>query len=56
MTLSLVSAEFDEFLKQRAVSGGSRSSTKTNPGQRQMKKDVDDSEEMFGLWQAKNFY
>ena len=41
--------EFDEFLQQRAVSGGTRSITKNKPGQRQMKKDVDDSEEMFGL-------
>ncbi|XP_028395528.1 TOM1-like protein 2 [Dendronephthya gigantea] len=46
---SMTSSEFDAFLQQRAVSGGSRTSTKNKPGQRQMKKDVDESDEMFGL-------
>ena len=41
--------EFDAFLQQRAVSGGTKSNSKTKPSQRQMKKDVDDSDEMFGL-------
>ncbi|XP_046855604.1 TOM1-like protein 2 [Xenia sp. Carnegie-2017] len=44
---SMTSTEFDDFLQQRAVSGGSRQSTKRSD--HPVKKDVDDSDEMFGL-------
>lgn len=43
------SVEFDKFLEERAISGGSRESGKARAAPRQMQKNNDDSDEMFGL-------